>query len=36
MARSGNDVIFAWSGSATPEGNAEGSLQVYTAVATLP
>jgi hypothetical protein len=36
MARNGNNVIFAWSGSATPEGNADGSLQVFTAVATLP
>ena len=36
VARSGNDVIFAWSGSATPEGDAGGSLQVFTAVATLP
>jgi len=36
LARSGNDVIFAWSGSATPEGDAGGSLQVFTAVATLP
>jgi hypothetical protein len=36
VARSGNELIFAWSGSATPEGNAEGSLQVFTAVATLP
>jgi hypothetical protein len=36
VARRGNELIFAWSGSATPEGNAEGSLQVFTAVATLP
>jgi len=36
VARSGNELTFAWSGSATPEGNAEGSLEVFTAVATLP
>ncbi|NOT28689.1 MAG: exo-alpha-sialidase [Acidobacteria bacterium] len=36
MARNGNELIFAWSGSATPEGDAAGSLQVFTAVATLP
>ena len=36
VARRGNELIFAWSGSATPEGDAEGSLQVFTAVATLP
>lgn len=36
VARRGNEVIFAWSGSATPEGDAAGSLQVFTASATLP
>jgi hypothetical protein len=36
MARRGNEVTFAWSGSATPEGDAEGSLKVFTATATLP
>jgi hypothetical protein len=36
MARQGNDVIFSWSGSATPEGDATGSLQVFTAVARIP
>ena len=36
MARNGNELILAWSGSATPEGDAAGSLQVFTAAATLP
>lgn len=36
MARRGNELTFAWSGSATPEGDAQGSLQVFTATATLP
>ena len=36
MARRGNELIFAWSGSAAPEGSETGALQVYTAAATLP
>ncbi len=36
MARNGDELIFAWSGSATPEGDAQGSLRVFTAAATLP
>lgn len=36
MARRENELIFAWSGSAAPEGSETGALQVYTAAATLP
>ena len=36
MARNGDEVIFAWSGSATPEGDDAGSLQVFTAVSEIP
>jgi hypothetical protein len=36
MARSGNELTFAWSASAADAGGAEGSLQVFTASATLP
>jgi hypothetical protein len=36
LARSGNELTFAWSASATEAGGAEGALQVFTASATLP
>jgi hypothetical protein len=36
VARRGNELVFAWTASAAPEGSADGALQVYTAVAALP
>jgi hypothetical protein len=36
MARRGDELVFAWSESATPEGDDSGSLKVSTAVAELP
>lgn len=36
VARRGNELVFAWTASAAPEGSENGALQVYTAVASLP
>ncbi|MBI2829259.1 MAG: exo-alpha-sialidase [Acidobacteria bacterium] len=36
VARQGDELVFAWSASAAPEGSEDGALQVYTAVASLP
>jgi hypothetical protein len=36
VARRGNELVFAWSESASPEGDENGSLRVQTAVASLP
>jgi hypothetical protein len=36
MSRSGSELTFAWSASGADAGGAEGSLQVFTASATLP
>lgn len=36
VARRGDELVFSWSESATPEGQDNGALKVQTAVATLP
>jgi hypothetical protein len=36
VARRGDELVFAWSESASPEGDENGSLKVQTAVASLP
>lgn len=36
VARQGQELVFAWSESASPEGDANGGLKVQTAVASLP
>jgi hypothetical protein len=36
MARRGDELIFAWSESASPEGDESGALKVSTSVASLP